>query len=80
MENLTLLWGYFLARWLDIYLVNVELVHNKKFKSDSQRLAVSLQASLVFMANALGLVFCVVHTLMWRYVLDEFLRLTLRFH
>ncbi len=41
---------------------------NNKFKSDSQRLALSLQASLVFMAQWISLGVSVVHTLIWRYV------------
>ncbi len=42
---------------------------NNKFKSDSQRLALSLQASLVFMAQWFSLGVSVVHTLIGRYTL-----------
>ena len=42
---------------------------NNKFKSDSQRLAPSLQVSLVFMAQWFRYGVSVVHTLIWRYVI-----------
>jgi hypothetical protein len=44
---------------------------NKAFKSDSQRLALSLQASLVFMAQWFSLGVSVVHPLAGRYVVGE---------
>ncbi|TMX38342.1 hypothetical protein DA100_10295 [Vibrio sp. Hep-1b-8] len=41
--------------------------YNNKFKSDSQRLVLSLQARLVFTAQCFRSGVSVVHPLIWRY-------------
>ena len=55
-------------------------MYNKQFKSDSARLAFLLWGKFSVYGGQIKCCGRVLHTLIGRYVLDEFLRTKLRFH